>query len=51
MGMKSKPELTVSQLASLGGKARAAKLTPARRRAIAKAAGKKGGWPKGRKRK
>jgi hypothetical protein len=38
-------------LGRLGGLARAAKLSPARRQAIAQAAGRKGGWPNGRKRK
>jgi hypothetical protein len=50
--MKKKKELTVSQLAKMGGKARAKSLTPARRKEIAKKAiatrwakkpGKKGG--------
>jgi hypothetical protein len=37
-------------LGKLGGAARAAKLTPEQRRAIAVKAGKLGGWPKGKKR-
>lgn len=37
-------------LGRLGGEARASALTPAQRSAIAKKAGKAGGWPKGKKR-
>lgn len=37
-------------LGKLGGAARASALTPEQRQAIASAAGKKGGWPKGVKR-
>jgi hypothetical protein len=36
--MKKKKQLTVSEMAKLGGKARAASLTPARRKAIARKA-------------
>lgn len=39
------------ELGRLGGLARAAKLTPLQRQAIARAAGQKGGWPKGKPRK
>ena len=38
-------------LGRLGGLARAQKLTPTQRQAIARAAGQKGGWPKGKPRK
>lgn len=38
-------------LGSLGGLARAAKMTPEQRAAAAAKAGKAGGWPKGRPRK
>ena len=44
-GMKKKP-LTVTEFASMGGKARAEKLSPERRRQIASEAGKKGGRPR-----
>ena len=43
-GMK-KP-LTVTEFARLGGRARAEKLSPERRREIASQAGKKGGRPR-----
>jgi len=38
-------------LGSLGGKKRREVLTPEQRSEIARKAGKKGGWPRGRKRK
>jgi general stress protein YciG len=41
-----KKVLTVSEFARMGGKARAKKLTPERRREIASQAGKKGGRPR-----
>jgi hypothetical protein len=44
VGMK-KP-LTVTEFARLGGKARAERLSPERRREIASLAGKKGGRPR-----
>ena len=44
-GMKKKP-LTVTEFARMGGKARAQKLSPERRRQIASEAGKKGGRPR-----
>src|SRR5271165_6018032 len=44
-GMKKKP-LTVTEFASMGGNARAQKLSPERRRQIASEAGKKGGRPR-----
>jgi general stress protein YciG len=44
-GMKKKP-LTVNEFARMGGKARAQKLSPERRRQIASEAGKKGGRPR-----
>ena len=44
-GMKKKP-LTVTEFARMGGKARAEKLSPERRRQIASEAGKKGGRPR-----
>ena len=42
--------LTVTDLARMGGLARAKALSKARRLEIASEAGKKGGWPKGKKR-
>ena len=44
-GMKKKP-LTVTEFARMGGKARAEKLSPERRKQIASEAGKKGGRPR-----
>jgi general stress protein YciG len=44
-GMKKKL-LTVTEFARMGGKARAQKLSPERRRQIASEAGKKGGRPR-----
>ena len=40
------PPLTVTEFARMGGKARAEKLSPERRREIASQAGKKGGRPR-----
>lgn len=44
-------KLTISEFASLGGKASAANLTKKQRIARARKAGKAGGWPKGKPRK
>ena len=41
-----KKPLTVTEFARMGGKARAEKLSPERRREIASQAGKKGGRPR-----
>jgi general stress protein YciG len=41
--VRREKKLTISEFARMGGKARAAKLTAARRNEIASAAGKKGG--------
>jgi len=41
-----KKRLTITEFARMGGKARARKLSPERRRQIASAAGKKGGRPR-----
>lgn len=49
--MKEKKELTVKEMASMGGKASWANLTPEERSKRASNAGKKGGWPKGKPRK
>jgi hypothetical protein len=42
----SMKKLTITEFASMGGKARAEKLSKERRIAIARAAGKKGGRPR-----
>jgi hypothetical protein len=44
-----KKQLTIYEFARMGGKARAAKLSTARRKEIASAAGKKGGRGRARK--
>lgn len=49
--MEEKKEMTIKEMASMGGKASWAKLTPEQRSKRASKAGKKGGWPKGRPRK